>query len=104
MRRKDYEVVAQAIAALPLDPSDHSAVVAALSAAFAEENPRFDPAKFRAAAMHDPEAAACVAPETLTRIIIDYMTVAPDRGLPTISSIVDVARESFYRPAEETTP
>lgn len=98
MRRKDYEVVAKALAALPLDPSDHASVVATLSAAFAEENPRFDPEKFRAAAMADPELAACIAPETLTRIIIDYLTVAADRGLPTLDSITDVARQSFSAP------
>jgi hypothetical protein len=97
MRRKDYEIVAQAIAALPLAPSDHAAVVATLSAAFAQENPRFDPAKFKAAATRDPEARA-VDPSTLTRILIDYMLVAAERELPTIDSIVDVARESAFFP------
>ena len=98
MRRKDYEIVAQAIAALPLAPSDHAAVVAALSAAFAQENPRFDPAKFKAAATRDPDAPGAVDPSTLTRILIDYFIVAAERDLPTLDSIVDVARESAFFP------
>jgi hypothetical protein len=98
MRRNDYEIVAQAIAALPLAPSDHAAVVAALSAAFAQENPRFKPDIFKEAAMPTPDAPGAVDPSTLTRILIDYMIVASERELPTIDSIVDVARESAFFP------
>lgn len=97
MRRNDYEIVAKAIAALPLAPSDHAAVVATLSAAFKQENKRFDPELFKESATRDPEARA-VDPSTLTRILIDYMLVATERDLPTVDSIVDVARESAFFP------
>lgn len=98
MRRNDYEIVAKAIASLPLAPSDHAAVVAALSGAFAEENKRFDPEAFKAAAAQNSNALGAVDPSTLTRILIDYMLVAAERGLPTVDSIVDVARESAFFP------
>jgi hypothetical protein len=95
MRRKDYEVVAGAIASLPLDPGDQDSVVAALCAAFAQENPRFDPEKFRRAALREPDAPGYIDPDTLTRILIDYLVGSSKSGdLPTLSSIVDVARES----------
>jgi hypothetical protein len=98
MRRKDYEVVADAVAALPLAPSDHAAVVSALAAAFAQENPRFDPEKFFERAKHDEDSPRHVDPSTLTRILIDYLLASAEAKepdlLPTLSSIVDVANDS----------
>lgn len=97
MRRKDYEVVADVVSALPLTQSDAAAVIAALSAAFAQENPRFDPEKFRERATRGSSAPLFVDPETLTRILIDYEVARlsePEAKLPTLISIVDVARDS----------
>jgi len=95
MRRKDYEVVADALAALPLAPADQETVVATLYAAFAQENPKFDPDKFRAAALLESGVRRAIDPEALTRMLIDYLVASAQNGeLPTLSSIVDVAKES----------
>jgi hypothetical protein len=54
MTRKDYEIVADALAPLPIAPSDRRMVVLGLSAAFTRDNPRFDSEKFRERAEGDP--------------------------------------------------
>jgi hypothetical protein len=93
VRKKDYEAVAAAIKGVPLAPTDHAAVVAALSAVFAADNARFNAETFAKAATL-AEVPPCVDPSTLTRILIDYQLAASRKELPTLESIVDVANEA----------
>jgi hypothetical protein len=93
--RKDYEDVAQRLARLPLADSDREVVAAELAQHFGASNSRFDADRFMEACRPDGSLGA-VDPSTLTRILIDYLlaTFQGEGKLPTLESIVDVARDS----------
>lgn len=94
---KDYENVAERLKRLPISDSVRMLVAAELGQQFGEENPLFDLAKFTAACQPDAGTApVAIDPESLTRILIDYLRAGATDDLPTLSSIVDVAREGAF--------
>lgn len=49
MTRKDYVLIADALASTPLPDRERDALVRSLSRALAQDNPRFDPSRFKEA-------------------------------------------------------
>lgn len=94
MSKKDYEQIAERLRKMPLEKVDREVVAAMLSQVFKEGNPRFDPERFLLACRPDGEGGA-LDPDTLTRILIDYLIQCGRSGEgPSLESILDVARES----------
>lgn len=93
--RKLYDQLAPVLRDLGLAPSDREIVAAAVGTVLKQDNQNFDDARFRDACR--PEEGAepkAVDPETLTRILIDYITASYRQKMPSIDSILSVAQDS----------
>lgn len=97
--RQLYDQLAPVLRDLALAPSDRELVVAALCSVLKTDNPNFDDRLFREACRPEGGPKA-VDPETLTRVLIDYITASYGEKMPSIESILSVAQESVVATLE----